>query len=598
MHCARMIKILRKDERAVASAVATILVLLIVVILLQITVIGAIPKERMDAEYATSLGALQAFQQLRQTLLWPLPAGSQWSLPVPMGTAAVSPFTSPTQGTLSFGANTTQVVASYNFVPQTYHATVSKVYQDVILVMDSSGSMAWNDPSNLRITGAQEYVGRLNTPDRVAIVSFNQNAYLVPANIGKPPDHLNAYGHNGIPDYTDPQADLATINANGNTNIGGAIQLANDELINYGDPNHAWVEIVLTDGQNNYAWEDTLTIQQAQRAAANNITIYTIGLSSSADAALLTQVASTTGGTYYSAPTASSIRWIYLEISMHYQASVQCGSLATSQARTSSLSLDLLNQEFTPQTIRLDGGGVGVSQPDGAYIQSGLGLSYNAMANGSADLTVPLLTLTGQPFTTTGTGVGFINARVVSRYVVDQPVTQVNLTSEVGNVYGISDYVQYWANQGAATQSAAAAVEAPLNQSAGMVGWAATNVSSRDYTDAYFNVNRASAQLSGAITAAQQQASAGNMQSWLAQSVHDQVTLESCRLEQWTNWYQGLKLTIISPEASAWAQWFTTYFQSVGASFTIALSGNVAYVQVHLLNHIITDERIVDLWSS
>ena len=593
-----MIKVLRKDERAVASAVATILVLLIVVILLQITVIGAIPKERMDAEYATSLGALEAFQQLRQTLLWPLPAGSQWSLPVPLGTAAVSPFTSPTQGTLSFGANTTQVIASYSFVPQTYHASVAKVYQDVILVMDMSGSMAWNDPQNLRIKGAQEYVGSLTSPDCVAIVAFNGNAYLVPANVGKPPEHLTSYGHCGVPDYTEPQALLNTITASGNTNIGGALQLANNELIANGNPKHAWIEILLTDGQNNYAWEDTLTIQQAQRAKANNITIYTIGLSNQADAALLTSVATTTGGTYYAAPTAASIRWIYLEISMHYQSAVQCGSLAASQARTSSLSLNLLNQEFTPQTISIDGGGVGVAQPDGAYIQAGLGLSYNPTSNGSADLAVPLLTLTGDPFTTTGTGVGFINGRVVSRYVVDQPVTQISLPGEVGNVYDISNYVQYWTNQGAATQGAAAAVQLPLNQSARMVGWAATNASAKDYTDANFNVNRASAQLSGAITAAQQQAQAGNMQSWLAQSIHDQVTLESCRLEQWTNWYEGLTITIISPEAGAWAHWFTNYFQAAGASFTIGLSGNIAQVSVHLLNHIVTDERIVDVWSS
>jgi von Willebrand factor type A domain len=592
--------LLREDSEAVASAVATILVLLIILVIIQITVIGAIPGQRTDAEFTTSQNALAAFEQLRSMLLWPTAPGTSWSTGIPLGTPAVSPFAGPTYGTLAFGSNTTQVTASFSLVPQAAHAGVITIPQDLLLVLDKSGSMAWNDPQNLRISGAQTYVGQMQRPDRVAIVTFDSKAYLVPANVGQPPDHLTAYGHDGNPDYTDPQRDLGTIGVGGSTNIGAAMDLANQEFIANGNPQHAYVEILLTDGQNECGGVpppcgDAYTLTQAAIAKANNITIFTIGLSSSADAALLSNIASITGGTYYNAPTASSIKWIYLEIAMHYQSSVQCGTILASGARTGSLSLTMYNQAYPAQTISLDGSGVSIRQPDGSVVHDDLGLAYTPAPNGAGSLTVPLLTLEGAPFNTTGTGTAFVNAQVVSRYVVSQPMLKIDLSKETRGVANISAYVNYWTSQGAATLAAANAVNVPLNAAQNETSWAATNASGKDYVDARFNVEKSKAQLGNAITVAQQQASAGNMQSWMAQSVHDQATLESCRLTQWENWYDGVTVTVISPAAAAWANWFASLMQSLGAPYSIGLSGNTAQVSVHALNNIVTDERVVDL---
>jgi von Willebrand factor type A domain len=592
--------VLREDSAGVASAVATILVLLIVLVIIQIAVIGAIPAQRTDAEFATSQNAIAAFEQLRSMLLLPSSPGAAWSTGIPLGTPAVSPFASPTFGTLTFGGNSTQISASFNFVPQAAHAGVVTVPQDILLVIDKSGSMAWNDPQNLRISGAQTYVGQLRVPDRVAIVTFDSQAYLVPSNVGQPPDHLTAYGHDGNPDYTDPQNDLGTIGVGGSTNIGAAMAVANTEFIGHGNPQHAYVEILLTDGQNECSGVtppcgDAYTITQAQIAKANNITIYTIGLSSSADGALLTQIASITGGTYYAAPTAASIKWIYLEIAMHYQSSVQCGTVLASGGRTGSLSLSMYNQAYAQQNITLDGSGVSILQPDGSVIRQDLGMKYVAQANGTGQLTVPLMTLQGAPFSVTGTGTAFVNAQVTSRYTVSQPVLTINLAREKTNVGNISTYVNYWTAQGAATQAAGNAVNVPLNTARNETGWAATNASTKDYVDARFNVERAKAQLGNAVTVAQAQAAAGNMQSWMAQSIQDQTTLEACRLTQWENWYDGVTVTVISQSASAWALWFASLFQSVGAPYSIGLSGSVAEVSVHALNLITTYESVVQL---
>src|SRR5437667_10167 len=119
----------------------------------------------------------------------------------------------------------------------------------VILAMASSGSMIWNDPRNLRISSAQEYMRNLIPPDRVASIDFDAQAHFTRANVGGPA-HLLNYGPNGELMYISPQSDLTTIDSSGSTNWGAAIKIANDEFVAHGIPAHAWNLIVLTDGQN------------------------------------------------------------------------------------------------------------------------------------------------------------------------------------------------------------------------------------------------------------------------------------------------------------------------------------------------------------
>src|SRR5436309_13552674 len=99
---------------------------------------------------------------------------------------------------------------------------ITHVDQDVILAIDSSGSMQQNDPSRLRITAAKEYIGRLTRPDRVASVDFDSVALLTRTNVGGPAHHLFWADHNGIPEYTGAQADLDPIDQAGSTHFAAA----------------------------------------------------------------------------------------------------------------------------------------------------------------------------------------------------------------------------------------------------------------------------------------------------------------------------------------------------------------------------------------
>ena len=59
--------------------------------------------------------------------------------------------------------------------------------------------------------------------------------------------------------------------------------------------------ILLTDGQGSYS--DYYT----QQAINNNFTVYTVGLGSDVDTALLTGIATSTGGQYFSVSTAEDL---------------------------------------------------------------------------------------------------------------------------------------------------------------------------------------------------------------------------------------------------------------------------------------------------
>ncbi|UCE37777.1 MAG: VWA domain-containing protein [Thermoplasmata archaeon] len=170
--------------------------------------------------------------------------------------------------------------------------------QDVVFCIDSSGSMAQNDPKDLRKDAAKSYVDDMRIPDRGAVVDFDDNAILV----GN--DHLDS-------NYVQIKNNIDKIDSVGGTAIGAALKLANDELIANGDPTHIWIIILITDG---LTGDEALCYAEADRAAENNIKIYTIGLGNMVDEDLLTDIAEITGGKYYPAPTPEYLAGIYYDI--------------------------------------------------------------------------------------------------------------------------------------------------------------------------------------------------------------------------------------------------------------------------------------------
>ena len=68
---------------------------------------------------------------------------------------------------------------------------------DVVLVMDSSGSMIKTDSGFLRIPAAKLFISLLDSDDRAAVLSFSENGYqiagLTPVNSDKNKSGLGGY---------------------------------------------------------------------------------------------------------------------------------------------------------------------------------------------------------------------------------------------------------------------------------------------------------------------------------------------------------------------------------------------------------------------
>jgi hypothetical protein len=188
--------------------------------------------------------------------------------------------------------------------PQTIHFPV-----DAMIVFDRTGSMDDDCPGGVEANtspckihdakvAAKFFVGLLNpSSDRSGLVSFNNTATL---NQGL------TYNQTAV------QSAIDTLKALGQTAIGGGISAANNELTSHGRNNSVWIEILVTDGNENLGSDP---VSRANEAKAAGIVIYTIGIGADADQSLLQQIATITGGKFYYAPNGTVLQQIYQNIS-------------------------------------------------------------------------------------------------------------------------------------------------------------------------------------------------------------------------------------------------------------------------------------------
>jgi hypothetical protein len=597
---------LRTDDSGVASTIATIFSLLVVMMFLNLVMVEIVPRQEYDAEYVTTRAALSAFQQIRgfaQGPMVPMVAGQQGSpvtFAIPLGTQAVSPLEGPTAGILTFDPSAGSSDVSFQFVPNFHQGQIQKNDQDVVLVMDGSGSMAQTDPQRLRVTGAKDYIGRLTCPDHVAIVEFNSVAHLTRENVGGIPHHLTYPSHNCFPDYSEAQSDVDTIGANGFTNIGAALKVAVNELAGYGDRDHVKVIILLTDGENtspSKAAGDALSLKEAAEARDRGFIVFTIGLGSGADATLLTEIADMTGGTFYSVSNPAAIPWIYYEISRHFAGAFACGDLGTADGGSGRLSLALSNRRYPSQVITYEAGGIVLHQPDGALVTDGPSLAWQAASrHGPAgNLSLDAVTLIGPAFNAEGSGTELVTVRPEGRDRQEIQMTQANLTDIKVALNDESATLNYWTGQGASTSQATASVQNPLGQARGALASAQGHVDAGDYTSAKFSADSASSMLSAAVAAAKAAGNAGTMEQWLADMMTDDILIQACRLTQWSNWYEGVTIRIVGTEAAAWEAWLNRTAKASGMQYVVTHVDDTVSFTVRAVDSLSLNRRIVSI---
>jgi len=154
---------------------------------------------------------------------------------------------------------------------------------DVALIIDSSGSMDWNDAGDRRLNAARTYLIASAQGDKVGVVDFDGSARLASGLLDA------RSGGSGNPAL---QQAIATIDSSGSTNIKAGIDLACQELTAHGQAPKRGA-ILLTDGEHNVGPFGNPQSCFAQKGWP----IYTFGFGSAGES-LLRQIASDTGGEF------------------------------------------------------------------------------------------------------------------------------------------------------------------------------------------------------------------------------------------------------------------------------------------------------------
>jgi len=171
---------------------------------------------------------------------------------------------------------------------------------DIALVIDSSGSMSSNDPTDLRKAAAKYFVDFLSIGDWVAVVDFDEDVVVW--------KHLTNITSSADKDAIKNAID--NIDSSGYTNIGGGLLYGYNEL-NSTQTGNRKAAILLTDGYHNTG---THPNQVVPKYKAKGWPIYTIALTGDADENLLKQIASETGGKYIKAEKAEDLLEIYNDL--------------------------------------------------------------------------------------------------------------------------------------------------------------------------------------------------------------------------------------------------------------------------------------------
>lgn len=301
---------------------------------------------------------------------------------------------------------------------------------DVVLSIDSSGSMTTSDPGDLRKSAAREFVSGLDmSMDRVGVVSWNTSAVSWPltSNLG------------------DIESSIESIGADGNTSLDTGLEDAIDLL---SESTGSKVIVLLTDGISTDGGHYTPPGNPGSpvdEARSKGIMVFTIALGPDADARNLTEIAHSTGGEFYSAPDASALAGIYQRIRSSITG-IAARDVTVSYLLPSSLSVDLSPYTGTQPvaSLRKEGGSTvltwqigtvlanqsrtlsfDVSSPDpGTFVLGtapGTAVSYTECDNTRSAVAIPPATLRVSPpgsFSLEGSGIGGSNTSVVQNISV------------------------------------------------------------------------------------------------------------------------------------------------------------------------------------
>ncbi|MEZ4864461.1 MAG: VWA domain-containing protein [Caldilineaceae bacterium] len=270
-----------------------------------------------------------------------------------------------------YGANLSMPKVRNTTMPPGHTVPNFKYYDcsvRAVVTLDRSGSM----------TGAKLATAKQGAQNFIDLASGNNSSTAAPVvdNVG-----IASYSDNPSIDYpispmtgTNKSAAKAAINAlgaGGSTNIGGGLQTALDMILGEGDPVSNEVIVLLSDGLHNTGTEPAAVLPAIQN---RNVTVYTIGVGGDVDASLLSNIASTTGGSYAFAADAQQLQ-------SHFEKIYQ-------QVRKNGEIVELKSTPTTPLVVAAGQSASSVVELDSYTERGGEATFFLSWDTGDLDLTL------------------------------------------------------------------------------------------------------------------------------------------------------------------------------------------------------------------
>lgn len=180
---------------------------------------------------------------------------------------------------------------------------------DVVLLLDSSGSMLITDPHNLRIEGIELFVELLGENDRVSLIAFDEKPRVVVPleKIDRPEFKRNLESVQTRGEYTD---------------IGLAFEIAGQILTENGRADSEKVIVLLSDGKFEPLpargkvgdLTSTLVDKTVPDYLTNGIRTFALSFSMEADRKLLENISNKGGGLFWYTPTSEKIHESFADL--------------------------------------------------------------------------------------------------------------------------------------------------------------------------------------------------------------------------------------------------------------------------------------------
>ncbi len=188
----------------------------------------------------------------------------------------------------------------------------TKENTDVMLVIDSSGSMKKTDPMTLRVPAAKLFISLLSKGDRAGVISFSgkANALISLTRIGDEGENESLLKA------------VEQINSRGlYTNLYDALAKGLDSVLNDGRTYGKKTIILMSDGrmdlgntEKDAKLLDRLKGELIEELKKNDVKVFTIAFTKASDTELLSEIARKTGGLYSLAENSGELRLVFSNI--------------------------------------------------------------------------------------------------------------------------------------------------------------------------------------------------------------------------------------------------------------------------------------------